>query len=153
METNYLNTVTEISVSYHPKVKPSERPIIKKTEDAMTQLLLMFDRDLLAMQEEFIVMYLNQANRVLGMYRASRGGITGTVADVRIILSVGLKVLATSIILAHNHPSGNLQPSRADQDLTNKIKQAASFMEIKVMDHIIINPSEEYYSFADEGML
>ena len=153
METNYLNTVTEISVSYHPKVKPSERPIIKKTEDAMAQLLLMFDRDLLAMQEEFIVMYLNQANRVLGMYRASRGGITGTVADVRIILSVGLKVLATSIILAHNHPSGNLQPSRADQDLTNKIKQAASFMEIKVMDHIIINPSEEYYSFADEGML
>ena len=119
----------------------------------MAQLLLMFDRDLLALQEEFIVMYLNQANRVLGMYRASRGGITGTVADVRIILSVGLKVLATSIILAHNHPSGNLQPSRADQDLTNKIKQAASFMEIKVMDHIIINPSEEYYSFADEGML
>ena len=153
METNYLNTVTEISVSYHPKVKPSERPIIKKTEDAMAQLLLMFDRDLLALQEEFIVMYLNQANRVLGMYRASRGGITGTVADVRIILSVGLKVLATSIILAHNHPSGNLQPSRADQDLTNKIKQAASLMEIKVIDHIIINPSEEYYSFADEGML
>ena len=153
METNYLNTVTEINVSYHPKVKPSERPIIRKTEDAMVQLLLMFNRDLLAMQEEFIVMYLNQANRVLGIYRASRGGITGTVADVRIILSVGLKVVATSIILAHNHPSGNLQPSRADQDLTNKIKQAASFMEIKVMDHIIINPSEEYYSFADEGML
>ena len=82
----------------------------------------------------------------------SRGGITGTVADPRMILKKALENGATSIILSHNHPSGNLQPSKADEDLTQKIKMAAIYFDIKVLDHIIVS-EEGYFSFADEGML
>ncbi len=104
------------------------------------------------MWEEFKVLLLNRANRVTGVYEASAGGITGTVADPRLILAVAIKSVSVSIILAHNHPSGNLKPSRADEELTAKIKEAGKYHEIKVLDHIIIS-SESYYSFADEGLL
>ena len=82
----------------------------------------------------------------------SQGGMTGTVADTRIILKKALEAKATSIVLCHNHPSGNLMPSKADEDLTNKIKQAALLLDIKVLDHLIVS-EEGYYSFADEGNL
>ncbi len=85
-------------------------------------------------------------------YQLSKGGITGTIADVRLILSVALKTLATGLILAHNHPSGNLKPSEADKKITNKIRQAAKLLDIELMDHIIIS-NEGYYSFMDEGVL
>ena len=89
---------------------------------------------------------------MIGSYQLSKGGITGTIADVRLILSVALKTLATGLILAHNHPSGNLKPSEADIQLTQKVKDAAKLLDIEVMDHIIIS-SEGYYSFMDEGIL
>jgi DNA repair protein RadC len=101
----------------------------------------------------FVVMYLNRANHVIGVYKLSLGGITGTIADPRLILATALKVAASSIILAHNHPSSNLKPSKADELLTNKIKQGALFMDIQVSDHLILSSSEGYYSFADEGMI
>ena len=82
----------------------------------------------------------------------SKGGITGTVADPRIILKQALDEGATSLVLSHNHPSGNLSPSSADQELTQKIKQAASYFDIKILDHIIVS-DEGHYSFADEGLL
>ena len=82
----------------------------------------------------------------------SEGGITGTVADPRIILKKALEENAVSLILCHNHPSGNLKPSRADEDLTVKIKEAARYLDIKVMDHVIVS-EEGYFSFADEGMM
>ena len=153
MQTQQLITAAEITISFKPSPESYESPIVKSTKEAMEQFLLFFDKDLIALQEEFAVMYLNQANRVLGIYRASKGGITGTVVDIRIILSVALKSLATSMIIAHNHPSGNLRPSNADEQLTAKIKQAANVMDIQVMDHLIISPSETYFSFADEGLL
>ena len=81
------------------------------------------------------------------------GGITGTVADIRLILAVALKSAATGIVLAHNHPSGNVKPSAADLELTKKIKDAAAVMDIRLLDHIIISPWGEYFSFADEGMI
>lgn len=102
--------------------------------------------------EVFAVLFLNQANKVKGLKIISRGGITGTVADPRVILKHALDEGATKIVLSHNHPSGNLHPSRADQELTFKIKQAASYFDIHVMDHIIVS-DEGYYSFADEGLL
>ena len=99
-------------------------------------------------------MYLNRSNRVLGVYPVSLGGITGTIADIRLILSVALKIVATCIVLAHNHPSGSLKPSRADIELTSKIKEAAKYMHITLMDHLILSPEEDQYlSFADEGFL
>ncbi len=102
--------------------------------------------------EVFAVLFLNQANKIKNFKIISKGGITGTVADPRIILKQALDEGATSLVLSHNHPSGNLNPSRADQELTNKIKQAASYFDIKILDHIIVS-DEGHYSFADEGLL
>lgn len=96
-----------------------------------------------------MVLYLNRANKVIGSYELSKGGITATIADIRIILSVALKTLATGLILAHNHPSGNLKPSEADVCLTNKIKEAAKLMDIQVLDHLILVEGG-YFSFSDE---
>ncbi|MBA2248691.1 MAG: DNA repair protein RadC [Chitinophagaceae bacterium] len=102
--------------------------------------------------EVFAVVFLNRANKINHFEIISKGGLTGTVADPRIILKKALEEDATSIVLCHNHPSGNLKPSKADEDLTNKIKEAAKYFDIRVMDHLIVS-EEGYYSFADEGML
>ena len=102
--------------------------------------------------EVFAVLFLNQANKIKSFKIMSKGGITGTVADPRIILKQALDEGATSLVLSHNHPSGNLNPSRADQELTQKIKNAASYFDIKILDHIIVS-DEGHYSFADEGLL
>ena len=102
--------------------------------------------------EVFAVVFLNRANKINHYEIISEGGITGTVADPRIILKKALQHEAVSIVLCHNHPSGNLKPSRQDQELTNKIKEAAQYFDIKVLDHIIVS-EEGYYSFADDGML
>lgn len=144
--------VAEVELVYKTKVKPSERPKINTVKECYKLLKELWNEDTIEMQEEFKVMLLNRANKVIGVYEASSGGLTGTVADPRLILAVAIKSLAVSIILSHNHPSGNLKPSRADEELTQKIKVAASYHDIKVIDHIIIT-SEGYYSFADEGLL
>ncbi len=102
--------------------------------------------------EVFAVVFLNRANKIISFEIISSGGITGTVADPRMILKKALEHQACAIVLSHNHPSGNLHPSRADEDITQKIKQAAGFLDIKVLDHIIVS-DEGYYSFADEGLL
>lgn len=102
--------------------------------------------------EVFAVVFLNRSNKINHYEIISEGGITGTIADPRIILKKALQHEAVSIVLCHNHPSGNLKPSRQDQELTTKIKEAAQYFDIKVMDHIIVS-EEGYYSFADDGML
>ena len=143
--------VAEIKVSYQPTI--SKKPVIKTSLDAYNELKDFFPTETIALQERFVTMYLNRANRVLGIYELSTGGITGTVADIRLILGVALKTASCSIVLCHNHPSGNLNPSTADKMLTQKIKEACSFLDISVMDHIILNPDGEYASFADEGWM
>jgi DNA repair protein RadC len=102
--------------------------------------------------EVFTVLFLNQANKVNHTEVISKGGITGTVADTRVILKKALEEDAVSIVLCHNHPSGRVRPSRADEILTQKIKEAAKYFDIRVLDHIIVS-DEGYYSFADEGLL
>jgi len=102
--------------------------------------------------EVFAVLFLNRANKINHFEIISEGGITGTVADPRVILKKALEENAVSLILCHNHPSGSLKPSRADEDLTRKIKEAAGYLDIKVLDHIIVG-DDGYYSFADEGLL
>ncbi len=102
--------------------------------------------------EVFAVLFLNRANKILHFEIVSSGGLTGTVADPRIILKKALETGATSIVLSHNHPSGSLKPSRADEELTQKITQAAFYLDIRVLDHIIVS-DEGYFSFADEGLL
>lgn len=146
-----LMKIAEIEVSYRPTI--SRKPIIKTAFDAFTELIEFFPADTIALQESFLSMYMNRANRVLGIYPLSTGGITGTVADTRLILSVALKVGATGIILCHNHPSGNLKPSYQDIELTKKIKEACKILDIILIDHLIVSPERTYCSLADEGLL
>lgn len=102
--------------------------------------------------EEFWLLMLNRANRVLGRFKVSQGGLSGTVIDTRIILKKALDNLSSSIIVCHNHPSGNNQPSDADVKITEKLKKAAEMLEIKLLDHVII-ADKSYFSFADEGLI
>lgn len=102
--------------------------------------------------EEFWIVFLNNFNKVLHKYQLSKGGITGTLVDVRLVLKMALEVGATGLILAHNHPSGNLKPSEADKNLTSKLQQAAQSLDIKVLDHLIIT-DKKYFSFADQNLM
>ena len=145
-----LFKVSEIEVTYNtgntPKIK------IKSGEDAYNVLLDSWNLNTLELQEEFKVILLNRINEVLGIYSLSKGGITGTVVDQRLIFAVALKCNATGIILCHNHPSGNLKPSDADITLTKRIKKCADFMDITLIDHLIITKNN-FYSFSTEGKL
>lgn len=102
--------------------------------------------------EEFWIVYLNNSNKVLHYAQLSKGGITGTLVDVRLVMKQALELGAVALILAHNHPSGTLKPSTADRQITQKLKMAAQALDIKVLDHLIIT-QKEYFSFADEGVL
>lgn len=102
--------------------------------------------------EEFWIVYLNNANKVLHTAQLSKGGITGTLVDVRLVMRQALELGAVALILAHNHPSGTLKPSSADKQITQKLKLAAEALDLKVLDHLIIT-QKEYFSFADEGIL
>ena len=126
-----------------------EKSRITNSQDAV-QYLKPFIEDL--NHEEFWVLYLNRSNKIIDQKKISQGGISGTVIDVRIILKNALDTLSSAIIIGHNHPSGNLQPSEADLSITRKIKDAGQLMDIQVLDHLIIG-DQKYYSFADEGII
>jgi len=102
--------------------------------------------------EQFWVIYLNNANKVLCKEQISAGGMTATIVDIRLILKRALELNSTALVLCHNHPSGTLEPSKADVDVTNKMKKAASYMDIQVLDHLIVSDIA-YFSFADQGRL
>lgn len=131
------------------EVEPEEKPRISTSRDVV-DLLMPHLQDI--NHEEFWIVLLNRANRVLTKHRVSQGGVAGTVADPKIIFKIAVQELASGIILAHNHPSGNLTASHADIELTKKLKEAGRFLEIQVLDHVII-AGQKYFSFADEGML
>ena len=104
------------------------------------------------LHEEFWVLFLNRSNKVINRMKISQGGISGTVTDVRIIMKKAIEYLASGIIICHNHPSGNLNPSESDNKITHKIKEAGNLMDIQLLDHLIIS-DKDYYSFADSGIL
>jgi len=147
-----LYIVAEVELVYKTKVKASERPKVTSSADAYRIFIQSWDECKIDFVEQFKVLLLNRGNKVLGIYEVSTGGITGTVADPRLVITAALKANAVNIILCHNHPSGSLLPSRADEQLTQKIKQAALLHEIITADHLIIS-RESYYSFADEGLI
>ena len=152
MNLSVLNTVAEIELVYKSKVKPSERPKITSTKDSYNLLLQTWDANKIEFVEQFKVVLMNRAHRVLGFYELSTGGVTGTVADLKLVFMAALKANACCLILSHNHPGGNPKPSHADETVTRKIYEAGKFLDIQVLDHVIIT-SEGYYSFADEGLL
>jgi DNA repair protein RadC len=102
--------------------------------------------------EEFWILFLNRSNKVINRLKLSQGGISGTVTDVRMVMKKAIEYLASGIIVCHNHPSGNLNPSESDSKITQKIKEAGGLMDIQLLDHIIVS-GQDYYSFADNGML
>ena len=131
------------------KVSPSLKTTIKGSKDIAKYLQCML-KDY--SYELFGVVYLNRAHKINHFEIISKGGVTGTIADPRIILKRALEENATSLILCHNHPSGNVLPSEADKQLTEKIKHASNYFDIKILDHIIVS-DEGYYSFADMGII
>lgn len=145
------NKLSEIKVSYTAPTNIEPVKIVS-SKDAYEALLQSWDLDTLELQEEFKVLLLNRANQVLGVYHLSKGGVSGTVVDAKLLFATALKCMASSIVLGHNHPSGNLTPSVADTELTRKIKQAGELLDISVLDHLLITRNG-YYSFADEGKL
>lgn len=144
--------VAEVKISYQNKVPIKELPIVNSSGRAEKVFRENWSNDI-ELLEEFNVIFLNRANFVKGFLRVSRGGITGTVADPKIIFATALKVLASSLIVAHNHPSSCLKPSNQDIELTKKLKLAGQLLEIQVIDHLILSPQNGYFSFADEGLL
>lgn len=144
--------VQEIQLVYKQKFKISERPKITNSQESYCVLKGVWNLEIIEFIEEFKILLLNRANRVIGCYNVSTGGICGTIADPRVIFAAAIKSCATSIILVHNHPSGNLTPSDADISLTRKLKNGGLILDIMVLDHIIIS-SEGYFSFADEGLI
>lgn len=153
MKTEQQQTIAEVNLVYRNKVKASERPRVKCSKDAHDIFMQSWNPDTLEYVEEFKVLLMNRANSVLGIMNVSKGGISGTVTDVRVILQAAIKSCASGIIVCHNHPSGNLTPSETDEKITRKIKDACSLMDIQLLDHLITTPEEEYFSFADNGTL
>ena len=147
---NLTMKVSEIKVSYS-----NRNPVqVKVTTSKIIYDLIIkqWDLDIIEYQEEVKIILLNRSNIVLGIYEMSKGGITGSVVDIRIILGVALKCGASSIIMVHNHPSGKLVPSESDKSITNRLKQACELIDINLLDHLIIS-LDGYYSFSDSGQL
>ncbi|MBB6611754.1 JAB domain-containing protein [Pontibacter sp. Tf4] len=144
--------VAEVKLTYRNRVKPSERPQVTCSTDSYKVLKGSWDTGKIEFVEQFKVLLLNRANRVLGIFEVSTGGVAGTVADPKLIFVAALKACASGIILCHNHPSGNLKPSTADLQLTQKMKKGAGLLDIALLDHLILT-SDTYYSMADEGLL
>ena len=150
MNSILTNRIAEVQLTYSSKVPAADRIQVKSSSDAENAFRLVFPD--LEHREYFYVMLLNRANKILGIYQASSGGISGTVVDPKIVFQAALKANASSLIVAHNHPSGQLHPSEADKDLTKKLKSAGAVLELPVLDHLILT-AEKIYSFADEGLM
>jgi len=148
---NGLFTVSEVELTYRNKVRPSDRPQITCSQNSYDILLNNWS-DQIEFVEEFNLLLLDRANRVLGFYNVSKGGQTSTVVDAKVVFTAALKMKASYIILSHSHPSGNTNPSLADIQLTKKLVEGAKLLDLRVLDHIIVTPYS-YYSFADEGKL
>lgn len=145
-----LFNVSEIKVAY--STNGTSKVKIKSADDAFNVLFASWDMDTIELQEEFKILLLNRANEVLGIYPLSKGGITGTIVDQRLIFAVALKCNATSIIIAHNHPSGKLLPSETDITLTKSIGKCGKLLEINLIDHLIVTKNG-FYSFINNGKL
>jgi DNA repair protein RadC len=139
MNLSELNMVSEVELVYKNKIKPSERPLVKSAKECYELLKLTWDENKIEFVEQFKVVLMNRAQRVLGIYELSTGGVAGTVADPKLVFTAALKANVCCLILSHNHPSGNLKPSNADEALTKKISEAGKLLDIQVLDHVIIN--------------
>lgn len=144
--------IDRIELVYHSRTRPEDRPKITNSDEAYRLLLDTWDMDKIELQEQFRVMLLDRGNRSLGVSTIATGGISGTLVDLRLVFALALQARASSIILAHNHPSGNTQPSESDKSLTAKFKAAAALLNISLLDHLVVTPTG-YTSFTDAGFM
>jgi len=144
--------VSEIEVTYKTKVKASDRLKVTSSRAAYEAVMQAFNRNTIEHVEEFAILLLNRNNQVLGWYKLSKGGISGTVADLRVIFQLALSANASAVILAHNHPSGNTNPSEQDKSITKQIIKAGEILQINVLDHLIVT-ADNYLSFSDDGLM
>ncbi len=147
-----LLQVAEIDIIYKSKVKPSLRPQIKSPQDIYAVFRPFWDENKIEYVEQFKAMYLNRAKYVLGIYEVSSGTTTGTIADPKNVFAAALKANACYVVLAHNHPSGSLKPSRCDVEITQRMAECGRLLSIPVLDHLIITP-ESFLSFQEEGLM
>lgn len=152
METKQQIAVTEIELSYRSKVKASDRPVIIKTQEAYELLISYWDKNKIELVEEAKVLFMNKAHKVLGLYHHSSGSASAVVIDIKLILAAAVKLNACCMIIAHNHPSGNLTSSFADRMVTVKLMQACKYFDIELLDHLIITPHDGFHSIIDEGI-
>jgi DNA repair protein RadC len=146
-------SISEVKLIYRTKIKASARLKIKCSKDAFDIFMESWNKDSIEHTEEFVLLLMNRSNSVLGIFPVSKGGLSGTLTDIRLIYQAAIKANASGIIVAHNHPSGNLNPSESDTKITKKIQDAGNLMDIQLLDHLILTPEGEYYSFADNGIL
>ena len=145
--------VCDVKLTYKTKVKSSERPVIVLAEDVYRLLIdYVYDKEIIQYKECLKLILLNKAGKLLGVAHISEGGIDETSADIRIIMQAAILGNASSIILTHNHPSGNLKPSTQDDLVTENLRKAAKLFNITLLDHIIVTDSG-YYSYLDEGRI
>ena len=143
---------TEIELCYRNKIKASERPKVKTSQDAYQILIASWNVNRMDLAEDFKVLLLDRGNTVLGVSTIGSGGVSACLVDPKLIFATALKAKSSGIILCHNHPSGNLAPSSNDFDLTKKLMRGGQLLEIAILDHLIIT-SEGYLSMADEGIM
>jgi len=156
MEANSTITdnliAAEIQLVYKSTVKPSERPTVNSSRRAYSVLMATWDEGRIEFIEQFKILLVNNAKRVLGIFEVSAGGTDFVPVDQKLIFTAALKANATGIVLAHNHPSGTLKPSTADTAMTERLVKAGELLGIRILDHLIVT-SEGYYSFTDEGLI
>ncbi|TCC98964.1 JAB domain-containing protein [Pedobacter psychroterrae] len=151
MEQN-LNKVAEIELTYKPNYRITDRPKISSSKETYQLLMNYWEVGRLEFLEEFKIILLNRRNRTLGIINLSMGGFAGVVVDSKVIFAAALTACASGIVLAHNHPSGEVEPSHQDIELTKRLVAGGKILDIAVLDHLIIS-NDRYYSFSDVGLL
>ncbi len=152
MTEKFKTNISEISLTYKRKVKADDRPKVSCSSNAYKLFRENWDNLTINLMEEFKILLLDRNNSCMGIVPISKGGVSGTVVDAKLIFASALKARSCGIILGHNHPSGNLMPSEADKTLTRKLIVAGKYLDIRILDHIIIT-DEDYFSFADKDCI
>lgn len=146
------NTLKEITVNYQPTTIVDSNISCSQDAEKVLRSIYLNNKSEISLKEFFYILLLNRSNKVLGYYKLSEGGITGTIADIRLAFGIALKSACSGMIMCHNHPSGSLTPSNADKELTKRFTGAGRLLDVQILDHIIIS-EDSYSSFADLGLL
>lgn len=154
-EMQAISEACEVKAIYSKKVKASERPQILRAEDSVKLLYSFFDAlQSIEQRETFLCMFMDRSNKVLSIAKICEGTATSCIVDIQYIMRLAILQNAQAIILCHNHPSGNMNPSDADREITKRVDKAGELLSVKLLDHIILSgEGNEFYSFANEGLI